>query len=57
MKADNYRLRIERFNQGLTQRQLAEKAGISLRTMVKAEHGGDITATTHGAILKALGLV
>ena len=56
MKADNYLIKLNRFNLGLTQKELAEKAQISLSTLIKAERGGSISATTNGAIRKALGL-
>ena len=56
MQADYYLIRLERFNQGLTQKGLAEKAKISLSAVIKAEHGKSISATTNGAIRKALGL-
>ena len=56
MQADYYVIKLERFNQGLTQRDLARKAGLSLSVIIKAERGGSITATTNGKIKRALGL-
>lgn len=56
MTADYYIIRIERFNQGMTQKQLADKAKISLSALIKAEHGKNISATTNGKIRRALGL-
>ena len=56
MQADYYLIKLERFNKGWTQRDLANKAGLSLSVIIKAERGGSITATTHGKIKKALGL-
>lgn len=41
---------------GLTQKQLAEKAEISLRTLSNAEHGKNITPAVNRAIRDALGL-
>lgn len=56
MTADYYIIRLERFNQGMTQKQLADKAEISLSALIKAEHGKNISATTNGKIRRALGL-
>ena len=56
MQADYYQIKLERFNQGLTQKQLAEKAKISLRTLANAERGRDISPTTNKAIKDALGI-
>lgn len=56
MVADYYIIRQARFDAGLTQAALAKKAKISLSTLIKAERGGSISATTNGAIQKALGL-
>lgn len=56
MQADYYSIKLERFNQGLTQKQLAERAKISLRTLANAERGRDISPATNKAIKDALGL-
>lgn len=56
MVADYYIIKQARFDAGLTQAALAKKAKISLSTLIKAERGGSISATTNGAIRKALGL-
>lgn len=56
MKADYYVIRLERFNQGMTQQELAKKASLSLSTVIKAEKGGNITPRSNKAIKDALGL-
>lgn len=56
MKADNYLIKLERFNLGLTQKELAEKAQISLSTLIKAERGGSISPHTNKRIWDALKL-
>ena len=56
MIADYYVFKQERFNQGLTQRDLAKKAGLSLAVVVKAERGISISPRTNKAIRDALGL-
>ena len=56
MQAAYYEIKLERFNQGLTQRQLAEKAKISLKTLIGAERGVSISPRTNKAIRDALGL-
>ena len=56
MKADSYVIKLERFEQGLTQKDLAEKAGVGLSSIIKAEKGGNITPRTHKKIKDALGL-
>lgn len=56
MVADYYIFKQERFNQGLTQRDLAKKAGLSLAVVVKAERGISISPKTNKAIRDALGL-
>lgn len=56
MKADNYKLKCERFHQGYTQAEVAKMAQISLGAYQKAEAGKDISPRTHRAILNALGL-
>lgn len=54
MKADMYVIKLERFNQGLTQAELAKKASISLATVQKAERGGSISPRSNKAIKDAL---
>lgn len=56
MQADYYTIKLERFNQGYTQAELAKKAGIGLRTLIKAECGQSISPRTNKAIKDALGL-
>lgn len=56
MVADYYIFKQERFNQGLTQRDLAEKAHLSLSVVIKAERGISISPKTNRAIRDALGL-
>lgn len=56
MTADMYVIRLRRFELGLSQKELAEKAGICLSCVIKAERGKDISARTNGAIRRALGL-
>ena len=56
MKADMYVIKLERFNQGLTQAELARKASISLSTVQKAERGGSISPRSNRAIKDALQL-
>lgn len=56
MQADYYIIKLERFNQGLTQQELADKAGICLRTLTKAELGQSISPKSNRAIRDALGL-
>lgn len=56
MQADFYEIKVRRFAQGLTQKQLAERAKISLRTVANAERGRDISPATNKAIRDALGL-
>lgn len=54
MVADYYLIKTERFNLGLTQKELAEKAQISLSTVIKAERGGSINPRTNKRIWDAL---
>lgn len=54
MTADYYLIRLERFNLGLTQQELAKKAKISLSTVIKAERGGSISPRSNKAIWDAL---
>lgn len=56
MVADYYLIKLERFNQGLSQKDLAEKAGIGLSTIIHAERGRSISPKTNKAIRDALGL-
>lgn len=56
MIADINLIKSTRFRLGYTQKQLAEKAGIALRTLSNAEGGKNITPAVHRAILDALGL-
>ena len=56
MQADYYVIKLERFQQGLTQVELAERAQISLSTVIKAERGGSISPRSNKAIRDALGL-
>lgn len=56
MTADYYIIKMERFNQGLTQQDLAKKANLGLSTVIKAERGGSISPRSNKAIRDALGL-
>lgn len=56
MTADYYIIKTARFNQGLTQQDLAKKAKLSLSTVIKAERGGSISPRSNKAIRNALGL-
>ena len=56
MTADYYIIKQERFNQGLSQLELAKKAGISLSTVVHAERGRSISPKSNKAIRDALGI-
>lgn len=56
MVADYYIIKQERFNQGRTQKELADMAQISLSTVIKAERGGSISPRSNRAIRDALGL-
>lgn len=49
------RLRRERLNRNITQAALAEKAGISRRTLIGAERGEPFTIDTLLSILRELG--
>ncbi len=48
------RLTQHRLNQNKTQALLAQQAGISLRTMIRAEHGESVQASSLIRILRAL---
>lgn len=54
MTADYYLIKLERFNLGLTQLELAKKAHLSLSTIIKAEKGGSISPRSNKAIWNAL---
>ena len=56
MQAKYYTIKQERFNQGLTQADLAKKAGICLRTVIHAERGISISPRSNKAIMDALGV-
>lgn len=49
------RLRAYRAQQGFTVEQLAERAGVSTLTLLKAEQGGNPTLRTLLRVLRALG--
>lgn len=49
------RLKSERLNQNITQKTLAQNAGISRRTLVGAENGAPFTLDTLLSILRELG--
>lgn len=57
MVADYYVIKAKRFELGMTQKELAERAQISPSVVYKAERGQSISATTNGRIRKALGLL
>lgn len=50
------RLRTIRQDQALSQRELAQRAGVTQTTIVKAEQGGDVRPTTHRRLAEALGV-
>lgn len=56
MTADYYVIKTARFNAGLTQKELAERAKISLSVVIKAERGASISPRSNKAIRDALGL-
>lgn len=56
MTADYYIIKQERFNQGMTQLDLAKKSSLGLSTIIKAERGGSISPRSNKAIKNALGL-
>ncbi|MGZ6308874.1 MAG: helix-turn-helix domain-containing protein [Ktedonobacterales bacterium] len=49
-------LRDWRATYGLTQAQLAERAGVTRGTILRAESGGAVNALTLGKLAKALGM-
>ena len=56
MQANSELIKSTRFHLGLTQKQLADKAQISLRTVTNAEKGKCITPAVNRARLDALGI-
>ncbi len=56
MQADFMMIKTERFRSGMNQVELAQKAKISLKTLVNAENGRSISPRTYMAIKRALGL-
>ena len=56
MEVDVEKLRELRVNQGLTQRQLARKAGISNTTLAKIERGGAAMPPTLKKLADVLGI-
>jgi transcriptional regulator with XRE-family HTH domain len=56
MEVDVEKLRELRVNQGLTQRQLARKAGISNTTLAKIERGGGAMPPTLKKLADVLGV-
>ena len=51
------RLRRERLDRNLTQAELAERSGVSVKTIRKVEDGHNSSATTLIRLLRALGLI
>lgn len=51
----NQQLRAARKAAKLTQEQLAERAGVGLRTLCKLELGGNVELSVLAAVAKALG--
>jgi transcriptional regulator with XRE-family HTH domain len=49
-------LRAWRADQGLTQRELAEKAGVSVGTVLRAEAGGPMRVNNIAKLARALGI-
>ena len=56
MEVDLEKLRELRVNQGLTQRQLARKAGISNTSLAKIERGGGAMPPTLKKLADVLGV-
>ena len=56
MEVDVEKFRELRVNQGLTQRQLARKAGISNTTLAKIERGGGAMPPTLKKLADVLGV-
>jgi len=56
MKIDASKIMLERANQGLTMGELAEKSGLSIKTISRLEHKQVNTSLpTVGKVAKALG--
>ena len=56
MVADYYKIKLQRFQMGWTQKDLADFAKISLSTVIKAERGQSISPRSNRAIRDALRL-
>lgn len=56
MTTDTQLIKSTRFRLGWTQKQLAERANVAVKTVVNAEGGKNITPAVNRAILDALGL-
>lgn len=48
-----YRIKRQRIDMGLTQEQLASKAGVSLRTVINIEKGLDVKMSNFISVLRA----
>jgi len=57
MRALGTRLRVQRLAQALSQRDLAQMAGLSLGALRKLEHDGQCSLETLIRVVQALGLV
>ena len=57
MRAMGIRLRVQRLAQALSQRDLAQMAGLSLGALRKLEHDGQCSLETLIRVVQALGLV
>ncbi len=57
MRAMGIRLRAQRLAQALSQRDLAQMAGLSLGALRKLEHDGQCSLETLIRVVQALGLV
>jgi len=51
------RIRLARINTPLTQAELAERAGVSLRTVSNLERGRDVNVSSLLDLLRALGML
>ena len=56
MQAECYLIKLNRFQVGLTQKELADKAGVSLSVVIKAENGQSISPRSNRAIRDALNM-
>lgn len=56
MKAEMYEIKIARFANGWTQKELARESKVCLSVVIKAEGGKDISPRSNRAIRNALGL-